>query len=163
MNQATPYTLYGLMPKSHLSYKTPEAESRGLGCFVTQVTLRPQIIYSVWCGLCHETALRILYEEHDFRRYQSGQPTVFSDTYIITVPQYIYTWLILKFCGRSGLTGTFGNSVPRVQNAEPSVVQCFHRHRLVYNRAVLPRRGVEIQLEKVHSPWLEAHWLSHTS
>ena len=62
----------------------------------------------------------VLYEKHDFRRYQSGQPTVFSDTYIMTVPQYVYTWLILQFCGRSGPTGTLGNLVPPGgQNLEP--------------------------------------------
>ena len=48
-------------------------------------------------------------EEQDFRRYQR---TVFSGAYTITVLQYVYTWVILQFCGRSGPTGTFGNSVP---------------------------------------------------
>ena len=50
--------------------------------------------------------------KNGFRRYQSGQPTVFSGAYIITVLQYVYTWLLLQFCGRSGPTGTHGNSVP---------------------------------------------------
>ena len=53
--------------------------------------------------------LEVLCEEHDFRRYQSGQPTVFSGAYML---QYVYTLLLLQFCGRSGPTGTFGNSVP---------------------------------------------------
>ena len=56
--------------------------------------------------------LEVFYEEQDFRRYQSGQPTVFSGAYIITVLQYVYTWLIFQLYGRSGPTGTFGNSVP---------------------------------------------------
>ena len=48
---------------------------------------------------------------------QSGQPTVFSGTYIITVLQYVDTWLILQLCVRSGPTGTpgRGNSVPRTK------------------------------------------------
>ena len=53
----------------------------------------------------------------DFRRYQSGKPTVFSGAYIITVLQYVYMWRIWQLCGRFGLTapGTFGNSVPWAQ------------------------------------------------
>ena len=67
----------------------------------------------IWTALhTYGARLEVLYEKHDFRRYQSGQPTVFSGTYIITVPQYVYTWLILQFCGRSGPTGAFGNSFP---------------------------------------------------
>ena len=50
---------------------------------------------------------QVLYEEQDLRRYQSGQPTVFSGAYIMTVLEYVYTWLILQFCGRLGPTGTF--------------------------------------------------------
>ena len=57
-------------------------------------------------------SLEDLCAQQDFRRYQSGQPTVFSGTYIITVLQYACTLLILQHCGRSGPTGTFGNSVP---------------------------------------------------
>ena len=34
---------------------------------------------------------------------------------IITVLQYVYTWLILRFCKRSRPTGTFGNPVPRTK------------------------------------------------
>ena len=64
----------------------------------------------------HRLALRPglegLFEDKDFRRYQSGQPTIFSGAYIITLLQYVYTWLILQFYGRLGPTGTFGNSVP---------------------------------------------------
>ena len=33
--------------------------------------------------------LEVLYEKYDLRRYQSGQPTVFSGTYIVTVLQYV--------------------------------------------------------------------------
>ena len=41
--------------------------------------------------------LEVLYasEEQGFRRYQSGQPTVFSGAYIITVLQYVYVWPVL--------------------------------------------------------------------
>ena len=45
--------------------------------------------------------LKVLWEARDFRRYQSGQSTVVSGTHIITVPRYVYTWLILQFCRRS--------------------------------------------------------------
>ena len=55
-----------------------------------------------------KSRLEVLWGERDFRRYQSGQPTVFSGAYIITMPQYVYTWLILQICGRSAPTGTFG-------------------------------------------------------
>ena len=63
--------------------------------------------------------LQVLWGERCFRRYQSGQRTVFSGAYIITVLQCVYTWLILQLCGRSGPTGTHGNSIlttkPRAQ------------------------------------------------
>ena len=72
--------------------------------------------------------LEVLYEKHDFRRYQSGQPTVFSGTYIIrfiTVLQYVYTWLVLWFYGRSGPTGTFGNLVPPTKpRAQEAATAC---------------------------------------
>ena len=40
-------------------------------------------------------------EEQASRRYQSGQPTVFSGAYIIVlaVLQCVYTWRILQLCG----------------------------------------------------------------
>ena len=60
--------------------------------------------------------LEVLYEEQDFRRYSSTSraslPYLAAHTSYLTVLQYVYTWLILQFCGRSGPTGTFGNSVP---------------------------------------------------
>ena len=64
-----------------------------------------------------DPGFEVLYEEHDFRRYQSGQRALFSGSHIITVLQYayVYMWPILHFCGRSGPTGTFGNSVPRTK------------------------------------------------
>ena len=37
----------------------------------------------------------------------------------MTVLQYVYTWLILQSCGRSGPTGTFGNSVPHTNTSRP--------------------------------------------
>ena len=40
------------------------------------------------------------------QRYQSGQLTVFSGAYTITVLQYVYTWLILQLRGRSGPTAS---------------------------------------------------------
>ena len=53
-----------------------------------------------------------------FRRYQSGQRTVFSGAHIITVLQCVYALLLLQLCGRSGPTRTHGSSVftakPRV-------------------------------------------------
>ena len=45
-----------------------------------------------------EPGFEVSYEKHGFRRYQSGQPTVFRGTYIITVLQCVYTWLILQLC-----------------------------------------------------------------
>ena len=49
----------------------------------------------------------------------SRTSTVFSGAFLITVLQYVYTWLILNICGRAGPTGTNGNSVlnpkPRAQ------------------------------------------------
>ena len=39
--------------------------------------------------------LEVLWGEWSFRGYQSGQHTVFSGTYIITVLYCVYTWLIL--------------------------------------------------------------------
>ena len=50
----------------------------------------------------HFAGLEVLWEEQDFRRYQSGQPTVFSGAYIITALLYVCMWLMLKFCRRSG-------------------------------------------------------------
>ena len=44
-----------------------------------------------------ETGLEVLWGEQSFRGYQSGQHTVFSGTYIITVLYCAYTWLILQF------------------------------------------------------------------
>ena len=35
----------------------------------------------------HEAGFEVLYEKHDFRRYQSSQSTIFSGTYIVTVLQ----------------------------------------------------------------------------
>ena len=64
---------------------------------------------------CTVPGLEVLYEERDFRRYQSGQPTVISGAYITTVLQYGYTWPILQLYGRSGPTGTFGNHVLRTK------------------------------------------------
>ena len=69
----------------------------------------------------HWANARFLYEKYDFRRYESGQPIVFSDAYIIAVLQSVYMWRMLQFCGRSGPTGTFGNSVPRTKRRAQAV------------------------------------------
>ena len=53
----------------------------------------------------------VLWEDRNFRRYQSGQRTVFSGACIIIVLQCVYTWLILQLCGRSGPTGTLARKL----------------------------------------------------
>ena len=60
-------------------------------------------------GTGNGAGFEVLYE---FRRYQSGQPTIFSGTYIITIMQRVYTWFILQLSANFGPTGTFDNSVP---------------------------------------------------
>ena len=57
-------------------------------------------------------SLEDLCAQQDFRRYQSGQPTVFIGTYIITVLLYIYTWLIL-----------YSETVFFVRNLEPRCIR----------------------------------------
>ena len=48
---------------------------------------RPRVWVNPKSGLPELIAgFEVLYEEQDFRRYQSGQPTVFSGAYIINVP-----------------------------------------------------------------------------
>ena len=75
-------------------------------------------------------------DKYDFRRYQSGQATVsYSGTSNITVPQYVYTWLILQFCGRSGPTGTF---VPETQFRPGGPGACGGRDRAVLLCATPP-------------------------
>ena len=55
-------------------------------------------LYPLWdCHYGKGAGVAVLYGKYDFRRYQFGQPTVFSGAYIITVLQYLYMWRILQF------------------------------------------------------------------
>ena len=64
-------------------------------------------------GMGTGAGVQIVYEKYDFRR-SSHASLSYIGTYIINLLR-VDTWLKLQFCARSGLTGTFGNSVPHTK------------------------------------------------
>ena len=78
--------------------------------------------------------LEVLYEEQDFRRYQSGQPIVFSGAYIITVLQYVYI-IVVHVAHIAVLRDVLDRLAPsetqfRPRNLEPRLDQTDPCHRV---------------------------------
>ena len=96
----------------HLDLQLPQSESDSIGDSDEGQSVdatkgcEPGVSASVpplWAGL------EVLWGDLSYDRYQSGHLTVGIGACIITVLQYVYTWLVLlvlQFIGRSGPTGT---------------------------------------------------------
>ena len=95
---------------------------------------------------------------------QSGQPTVSSGRYIITVLRYGYRWLILQLCGCSGPTVTFGNHLGSSYKTSnlgydvgPSLDRVRHECAVYYNASWRQEPRLYASREWIQSPWIFAN------